>query len=116
MQEIIRRCDMPVKKRGDSAPCGDPGEERSFALDSAAYTADLCDRHHKELSDSMAPFIAVGTPSRSGQAIRGALKGKKGAFTTKEVRRWLESQGRDVAPSGRLPNELIEEYKAAHSA
>jgi hypothetical protein len=44
------------------------------------------------------------------------MKGKKGAFTTKDVREWLQAQGRDVAPSGRLPEAVLKEYERAQKS
>lgn len=121
MQEIIRRCDLPVKRGRETAPHGEVVSDdlpTSFALEGVAYESDLCDEHKQELRDCLAKFIAASTEVRSssgGSGVRRALKGKKGGFTTKDVRQWMQEQGRDVAPSGRLPNEVIEEYRAAHS-
>jgi hypothetical protein len=120
MQEIIRRCDMPVKRGRETVPHGEvvSGDlSTQFALEGTAYEADLCDQHRQELRDCLAPFISVSTarPSRAGQEVRRSLKGKKGGFTTKDVRKWLQEQGREVADSGRLPNEVIEEYRTAHA-
>jgi hypothetical protein len=120
MQEIVRLCDMPVnQKGGGSAPHGQKvtGEPTQFSVGGTGYEVDLCVTHRSEFDKALAPFIEAASPiSRTGTAVRKALKGKKGGFTTKDVRKWLSEQGREVAPSGRLPNELIEEYKTAHSA
>jgi len=120
MQEIIRRCDVPVKRGRETVPHGEVVPDdlpTPFALEGVAYEGDFCEDHRTELRESLAKFIAVSTevPRGSGSAVRRALKGKQGGFTQKDVRKWLLDQGRDVAPSGRLPNEVIEEYRAAHS-
>jgi hypothetical protein len=119
MQEILMRCDMPLKKRGELVPCGEEvtnAEPTLFSLGTSAYKAELCDVHREKLEDSLASFIQIAEQVRVNPSqVRRAVKGKKGTFTTKDVRKWLEEQGREVAPSGRLPNELIEEYRTAHS-
>lgn len=113
------RCDMPLKKRGELVPCGEEvlgAEPTLFSLGSTTYKAELCEVHSQKLTEALAPFIEVSEQVRANASqVRKALKGKKGTFTTKDVRKWLAEQGRDVAPSGRLPNELIDEYKAAHT-
>lgn len=111
---------MPVKRKGGMEACGEriPNDApQVFGLDGKQYEGDFCTKHQEDLRASMAPFVAVSrdTRSRAAQTVRAALKGKKGTFTTKDVRKWLEEQGRDVASSGRLPNELIDEYRAAHA-
>lgn len=122
MQETVRYCDVPIKKRGELVACGErvPDDEATpFALGNGAYEADLCEGHREKLSEALAVYIQVARPvraSNTGQQVRKALKSKKGTFTTKDVRRWLAEQGRDVAPTGRLPNELIEEFRAAHAS
>lgn len=110
---------MPMKRRGGMEPCGErvPGDTpQIFGLGPKQYEGDLCEKHAGDLHNCLAPFIAVAheNRSRTSQNVRASLKGKKGEFTTKDVRKWLEEQGREVAPSGRLPNELIEEYRTAH--
>lgn len=118
-EEIVRKCDREIGKKGNR--CGQRVPEDKpypFTVEGVNYEADLCERHQRELADCLAPFVAISRPvsSRTGTAVRKALKGKSGVFTTKDVRNWLREQGREVAPSGRLPNELIQEYVAAHQS
>lgn len=121
MQEIVRRCDMPVKRKGGESACGERVPEDtplSFGLDGTQYEGDFCQKHQDEMRNCMATYIEVSraaSKTRVSNNVRAALKGKQGTFTTKDVRKWLEEQGREVAPSGRLPNELIEEFKAANA-
>jgi hypothetical protein len=88
-----------------------------FTVENLSYQLDLCDEHKESFSNYMEVLVEISEAvgSRTGSTVRKALKGKKGVFTTKDVRLWLQEQGRDVAPTGRLPNELIEEYKRAHA-
>ena len=118
-QEVVRHCDMPVGKKGNT--CGErvPDDEPMlFSFEGQDLEVDLCERHREVMARAFAPFVAIAkskqTPAR--KSVRQVLQGKSGKFTTKDVRRWLQEQGREVAPSGRLPNELIQEYVDAHSA
>lgn len=115
MQEVIRRCDYQVSKGkvcGEKVPDNAPTE---FAVDAVNYEADLCAAHKKEMLTAMKSFLDIASPTktRAGRAVRSAIRGKKGTFTTKDVRAWLQEQGREVSPTGRIPNDLIEEYKVA---
>lgn len=117
MQEVIRRCDYKIKGK----PCGQRVPEDSpttFVLSAVTYQMDLCGEHATEFSKALDPFLHIAEPTkaRTGKAVRQAIKGKKGTFTTKDVRQWLVDNGREVSPTGRIPNSMIEEYKTAVGA
>jgi len=114
MQEVVRRCDRLIGTKGNR--CGErvPNDEPTrFVIDGVGYEADLCEKHHEDFNRAVASFLHIAEPTtaRAGNAMRKAMRGKKGAFTTKDVREWAAAQGRDVPASGRLPNAMIEEYK-----
>lgn len=116
MQEVIHRCDFDVKGKA----CGNDVPDNSattFSIDAVSYEMDLCATHRKQFTSVMQPYLTIAQPTtaRAGKAVRQALKGKRGTFTTKDVRRWLLDQGREVSPTGRIPNSLIEEYKVAQN-
>lgn len=118
MEEVVRRCDTPVGRKGGT--CGERiPEDRPFVftVDGVEYAADLCDKHREAFKEAISVYMQVARPvrTRAGSAVRAAIRGQNGVFTTKDVRAWLREQGRDVAGSGRLPQELIEEYKIAHA-
>lgn len=115
MQEVIHRCDKEVRggKCGDVVPDNTPTE---FSVDAVSYEVDLCAKHKKEFETAMRPYLSIAEPisARAGKAVRQAIKGRGGAtFTTRDVRRWLQEQGREVSPTGRIPNAQIEEYRVA---
>ena len=115
MQEVIHRCDYPVRgaQCGDAVPDNKP---TTFALEAVSYEMDLCAKHKEQFESALKPYLTIAEPlkARAGKAVRQALKGRGGAtFTTKDVRRWLQEQGREVSPTGRIPNAQIEEYRVA---
>ncbi|MDT7655169.1 MAG: hypothetical protein QOI36_6580 [Pseudonocardiales bacterium] len=119
MQEVVRRCDYLIGTKGN--PCGErlPEDKPTpFTYDLVEYEADLCEKHRVDYAKAMTPFVTIARPvrTRAGTAVRKAMKGKKGAFTTKDVREWLQAQGRDVAPSGRLPEAVLKEYERAQKS
>lgn len=124
MEETIHRCDMPARRRGSAEPVkhgvviDDYDKPFEYSVEGEAYEIDLCDEHKEEARAQFATLISASrsVPSTNGKvAVRSALRGKSGTFTTKDVREWLKGQGLSVAESGRLPNDLIERYKQAHS-
>lgn len=118
MQEVIRKCDYTEGK----GPCGNlvpEGSPTTFVVNAVTYEMDLCPEHYSQFVSALEPFLTAAEPTkmRNKSTVRTALKGKKGStFTTKDVRNWLREQGKEVSPSGRIPNALIEEYKAAVGA
>jgi hypothetical protein len=103
------------KKEG----CGKPvpnDEPTAVTVGTTRYLMDLCAEHQEGLDQALQPYVSVAHKAqrREGTNVREALQGKKGAFTTKDVRNWLKEQNREVPETGRLPNEVIREYQEAH--
>ena len=124
-QRVIRACDFDKPKRGGgTVKCGREfdGDSTIFDFDGRRYEVDLCEEHKAALYESMKPFTSIARASNLPPAKtlngRGRLvhKSRVGAFTSKDVRKWLAEQGREVAPVGRIPNSLIEEYKQAQAS
>jgi hypothetical protein len=119
--EIIKKCDLKVQKKPGTvkAKCGKPvpgNVPTPVTIGTTRYVMDLCQEHQEALNEALNPFLSVAhdTQRRTGTQVRKAIAGKKGAFTTADVRRWLREQGREVATDGRIAKELIAEYQDAH--
>jgi hypothetical protein len=117
METIHRLCDYQIKSGRYYETCGKDVEDTTrLVIRNETFFVDLCTQHFKTLQEANRPFTDVANDAqrRTGTAVRKAIKGKKGTFTTKEVREWLRAQGRDVPDSGRLPATAIEEYQEAN--
>lgn len=118
MDIIEKRCDFKIRTANKEHPCGQvvpDNEPTEFALAPDSYSADLCSEHRQTLEESLAQFIEVGRKSRAIASVnsrgRKVLRGVGGlTFTSKDVREWLQEQGREVPPMGRIPNAYIQEY------
>jgi hypothetical protein len=108
----------------DDIDGGKADETVKFALDGQAYEIDLSDAHAKELRDALEKFQEAGT--RLGRYSLGAARGPVRQAPTprrqpgdrdqnKAIREWAEHSGKTVAPRGRIPQAVIDEYNAAHS-
>lgn len=116
---VLKTCDFKVDKRRTKA-CGNPvpdNEPTPVTIDTTRFLMDLCDEHKQALREALLPFTSVAhdTQQRRGTQVRKAVQTKGGqTFTTKDVRMWLQEQGREVPSAGRLSQDLLEEYKNAH--
>jgi hypothetical protein len=103
-------CDRQVRGKA----CGKPIEETQVFIKSGVrYELDLCEQHTEEFEASLAAWIEEATPTRAAGVHNSRMlhKAGQGAFTTKDVRLWLKKKGRQVPETGRIREDLIEEYK-----
>jgi hypothetical protein len=79
-----------------------------FGLDGADYEIDLNARHAQALRDALARYVhAARRPARGGRRASPI-----GVDRT-EVRHWARAQGIEVKNRGRVPAELVAQFKAA---
>ncbi|MDR2254008.1 MAG: Lsr2 family protein [Bifidobacteriaceae bacterium] len=82
-----------------------------FALEGRKYTIDLNDDHAAELRGVLQPYIAAG---RRGTGHRGTAVPKKTLdFDPAAVRAWAKSNSVIVSKRGRIPNSVLDRYRAA---
>ncbi|HVF04475.1 MAG TPA: Lsr2 family protein [Frankiaceae bacterium] len=98
---------------------GKPGSETiGFGVDGSQYEIDLCDKHAKNLRDSVAQFVGAArrasTGGRSGS--RGGRRSSGGGDRqrTQEIRAWARTKGIKVSERGRLSSDIVAKYEAAH--
>jgi len=85
-----------------------------FAYEGKSYAIDLNKRNAKKFDDSIKPWIAAGrrVTSRSATA-RKSTTGSDPAYLA-QVRAWAKENGRDVSARGRIAQQTLDAYKAAH--
>jgi hypothetical protein len=81
-----------------------------FGVDGTSYEIDLSAAHAQELRDAMRPFVetarrATGAGRQAGRAAR--------AVNPAQVREWARRQGIRVSARGRLPEDLVDMFRAA---
>ncbi|HTJ72421.1 MAG TPA: Lsr2 family protein [Actinospica sp.] len=97
-----------------------PGaREVHFSLDNYEYIVDLNEKNFEELKAVLAKYIEVATPlgkvyraapQRPTARRRAAAEGP----STAEMREWAKKNGHEVSDRGRLQQEVIDAYLAAH--
>jgi hypothetical protein len=121
MDKVSKFCDLKVTRRRDKVACGQPvpdDQPTYVTFGTTRYGIDLCAEHQETLTKSLQPYLDVASDAqmRTGTHVRKALQGRGGKpFTTKDVREWLASEGREVPARGRLPEDILREYEQAHS-
>ena len=86
-----------------------------FGLDGAQYEIDLSTDHAKELRTALARYIDAGRRV-TGTARRAGQNGRKtpaSSISNTEVRTWAKAQGLEVKERGRVPADVLAQYRAA---
>jgi hypothetical protein len=85
-----------------------------FALDGVDYEIDLSTKHTAALHTALGKYIdharKVGGTRR---ATRGAGRRNASTVDTHKVREWAKEQGIDIKERGRVPANVVEQYRAA---
>ena len=90
----------------------------TFTLDGHSYEIDLSSRNATELRNALARYLdsAKRVPGRGGSSGIRAARGRPrvGAVGDREqnqaIRAWAQRRGMDVAPRGRIKQEVVELY------
>jgi hypothetical protein len=84
-----------------------------FGLDGTEYEIDLSAVHSDELRKALEQYLAHAR--RVGGTARSAARGRRGsaAVDTAKVREWAKGQGIEVKDRGRVPADIVEQYKTA---
>ena len=86
-----------------------------FGLDGTEYEIDLSAAHSSELRDSMEKYIAN---ARKAGGIRRSARGngRKAAgsgIDTTAIRAWAKGQGIEIKDRGRVPANIVAQYRGA---
>lgn len=92
---------------------GEAKETITFALDGISYEIDVNDKNATKLRAVLQPFIehARRTGGRKAQGVRGGRTSP--GYDPKAVRRWAEANNIAVPARGRIPQAVVEQFKAA---
>jgi hypothetical protein len=112
----------------DDLDGGEAVETVPFGLDGVEYTIDVSARNAKKLRDAIAEFAAnarrVGKMATKARRLTPsvvmAAKPERTLAETRHmneaIRDWARAKGLSVANRGRIPADIVEQYKAAHAA
>lgn len=97
----------------DDLDGGEADETVTFALDGVDFMIDLSAENANRLRDTLAEYVghARRTDKRNGKAT---ARGTNGKPDTQAIREWARSQGENVAERGRISQDLVIRFQAAH--
>ena len=93
-------------------------ETVSFALDGESYEIDLNAKNAAALRKALdryrtsARVAGGGRSSASSRRGRGRSTRSRGEVDPKAVRAWAVEHGFEISSRGRIPSEVVEQYKA----
>jgi hypothetical protein len=91
-------------------------ETVKFGLDGHSYEIDLSTKNANKLRNSLAGYVESGTrvSSRTANVGRSAGRARGGAVAerdqNKAIRAWAQRKGLEVAPRGRIKQDVVEQY------
>ena len=86
------------------------GETVQFTLDGVTHELDMTNKEADKFRGLFQDYIAAGRKV-GGRKTRTSSKSD---YDAKAVRAWATEQGLDVPARGRIPGEIVEQYKASH--
>jgi hypothetical protein len=98
------------------------GETITFIVDGAQYEIDLTNEHARQLRDAFSVYVANGRRisggrgRSSGSATVPAQRVGSGSardYDPKAIRKWAESNRVALPARGRMPQAVVQQYKAA---
>ncbi|MGY1710848.1 Lsr2 family protein [Geodermatophilus sp. SYSU D00758] len=94
------------------------GETISFALDGRQYEIDLTNDHASELRAALDRYVRVarkvgGRRSPSRATTTGAKVAAPVDYSPQAVRAWAKANKIDVSPRGRIPQSVVDQFRAA---
>jgi len=100
----------------DDLDGGEAQETVKFGLDGHAYEIDLSAKNATKLRNALAAFVENGSRV-SGRSAAGAsrTRARVGAVVEREqnqaIRAWAARKGIEVAPRGRIRQDVVEQYQ-----
>jgi hypothetical protein len=85
-------------------------ETVEFSLDGTTYEIDLSDHNAKKLRDALEPWVSKARKTGGRRRARGDGAGKA---DLKAVRAWAASNNVELSKRGRIPQSVLEKYRAA---
>jgi hypothetical protein len=115
--EGIRMAKETITKLIDDLDGGEAHETVRFGLDGYSYEIDLSTKNANKLRNALSVYLDNGT-RLSGRASSGMSRSvgraRGGAVAEREqnkaIRTWATRKGYDVAPRGRIKQEIVDHY------
>jgi hypothetical protein len=94
----------------DDMDGGKASETITFAIDGTQYEIDLNDQNAKKLRDALDGYVSK---ARKVSGRRSTARKDGSGVDNTAVRRWAESNGIELSKRGRIPQDVVSQFKAA---
>ncbi|HEX3791490.1 MAG TPA: Lsr2 family protein [Pseudonocardiaceae bacterium] len=102
----------------DDVDGGEADETVTFSLDGIEYTIDLSSGNANELRSSLGEFVEAAR--RTGGKSAPAKAAKSGAASDRAenqaIREWARNAGHQVSERGRIPADIVNQFRQAQHA
>ena len=88
------------------------GESVRFGLDGIEYELDLSDVNAAALRELIGPYIEAGRRTGGRRRTGGHTRQVDTSVDTRAVRAWAKARGVEVSSRGRVPQRVIDQYRA----
>lgn len=101
----------------DDLDGGEAAETVIFGLDGYSYQIDLSTKNATKLRNALSAFVDSGSrvSGRAGGGPRTSSRPRVTASAGREqnqaIREWAQRKGYDVAPRGRIKQEIVDQYQ-----
>jgi nucleoid-associated protein Lsr2 len=102
-----------VTRLVDDLDGGVAHETVKFGLDGQQFEIDLSTKNAKKLRNELAPFVEHGnrTSTRATRTGRNpATRTVAGRDQNRAIREWALAKGYDIAPRGRIKQDIVEAF------
>jgi hypothetical protein len=94
------------------------GETVNFALDGRQYEIDLTNEHADDLRAALDRYVRAarkvgGRQTRARARATGARATAAVDYSPQAVRAWAKANKIKVSPRGRIPQSVVEQFRAA---
>ena len=94
---------------------GTPADQTvRFAFNGASYEIDLNRAHFEEFAEAIQPYIKAGRKTGSTR-LRVNAGNPTQRLENVKIRAWAKENGHNVSERGRIPAEVVEEYRKAQA-
>lgn len=98
----------------DDLDGSEAAETIRFSLDGKEYEIDLNIENAQAMRQALLPYKDAARRATAQRTSAPAPRRTTVGPTQSDVRRWAKSQGMPVSKYGRVSDDLISQYKAAH--
>ncbi len=95
---------------------GQEGQTVKFGFLGADYEIDLSQKEADEFADTIRKYVDAGRRVGGRRQPGAGSTARRDPSQTKAIKSWLDEQGIDYPKRGRLPQDLIVQWEAAHKS